>query len=139
MATVFRSKIDTWLLVVLLLGALAALAGAVTVLVVAPPAFASLVAILLIVVGAGLPLWLLASTYYRIDGDALFISSGPVRVRVPLRDITSITPTNNPLSSPALSLDRLRIEYGRGKAVMVSPRDKQDFIRCLEAARGSAV
>ena len=80
MATVFRSKIDTWLLVVLLLGALAALAGAATVLVVAPPVFASLVAILLAVVGAGLPIWLLASTYYRIDGDTLFISSGPVRV-----------------------------------------------------------
>ena len=139
MATVYRSKIDTWLLVVLLFGAFAALAGAVTVLVVVPPAMAWLLCILLVVVGAGLPLWLLASTYYRVDGDTLFISSGPIRVRVPLRDITSVTPTNNPLSSPALSLDRLRIDYGHGKAVMVSPCDKQGFIRCLEAARGSAV
>ena len=139
MATVYRSKVDTWLLVVLLFGALASVASAVTVFFVAPPAIAWLVGILLVSVGAGLPLWLLASTYYRIDGDVLFISSGPVRVRVPVRDITSVTPTNNPLSSPALSLDRLRIEYGRGKSVMVSPRDKHGFIRSVEAARGSAV
>ncbi|MFL9708888.1 PH domain-containing protein, partial [Aeromonas veronii] len=77
--------------------------------------------------------------YYRLEGDTLFVSSGPIRLCVPLREIVNITPTNNPLSSPALSLDRLRIEYGRGKSVMISPRNKEEFVRNLEAARRSVV
>ena len=139
MATVYRSKIDTWIVVVIILGMLASMGGAVTSLSVAPASVAWPIALLVVAIGAGLPTWLLTTTYYRIDGDTLFVSSGPVRLRIPIREIVSITPTNNPLSSPALSLDRLRIEYGRGKSVMISPRDKEKFIRSLEAARGSAV
>lgn len=139
MATVYRSKIDTWIVVVLVFSVVASLGGAVTALSVAPTAVAWLIALLVLAVGAALPAWLFTSTYYRIDGDTLYVRSGPVRLRVPIREIVSITPTNNPLSSPALSLDRLRIDYGRGNSVMISPREKQEFMRSLEAARGSAV
>lgn len=55
--------------------------------------------------------------------------------QVPIAGITGITPTSNPLSSPALSLDRLRIDYGRGKSLMISPKNKEQFIRDLEARR----
>jgi hypothetical protein len=46
-----------------------------------------------------------------------------------------VVPTRNPLSSPALSLDRLRIEYGQGRAIMISPADKGPFLRALEERR----
>ena len=73
---------------------------------------------------------LLRSTYYVIDGDTLVIRSSFLRWRVPIAKIQSITPTGNPLSSPALSLDRLRIDYD-GRQIMVSPEEKQRFIEAL--------
>ncbi|ENY72205.1 hypothetical protein G114_09454 [Aeromonas diversa CDC 2478-85] len=139
MAILYRSKIDTWLAVVLVFAVLASLAGAVTALSVEPTALAWPIALVAVTVGAGLPTWLLTTTYYRLEGDTLFVSSGPIRLRIPLREIVNITPTNSPLSSPALSLDRLRIEYGRGKSVMISPRNKEEFVRNLEAARRNVV
>lgn len=51
--------------------------------------------------------------------------------RVPLREIRLVRSTRNPLSSPALSLDRLRIEYGR-RAIMISPDDKARFLEELQ-------
>ena len=72
------------------------------------------------------------STYYVIDGDTLLIRCSMITWRVPIREITSITPTHSALSSPALSLDRLRIEYDN-KEILVSPADKQRFIAALRA------
>ncbi|MFQ5610075.1 MAG: PH domain-containing protein [Woeseiaceae bacterium] len=41
-------------------------------------------------------------------------------------------PTRNPLSSPALSLDRLKITYGpKNRKVLVSPADKESFVQAL--------
>ncbi len=81
--------------------------------------------------GAILPLWLLLDTHYLLDTNTLLIRSGPFRWAIPVADIKSIRPTNNPLSSPALSLDRLRIDYGKGKTIMISPRDKAAFLEEL--------
>jgi Bacterial PH domain/Sodium:solute symporter family len=44
--------------------------------------------------------------------------------------------TRNPLSSPALSLDRLCIHYkvgGKRRMVMISPADKESFLRVIAA------
>jgi hypothetical protein len=41
----------------------------------------------------------------------------------------------DPGTGPALSLDRLRIEYGSGRALMISPAEKQRFLRDLAARR----
>src|SRR5438874_1086126 len=54
---------------------------------------------------------IMRSTYYVIEGDTLLIRCSMITWRVPIREISSITPTHSALSSPALSLDRLRIEY----------------------------
>ena len=34
----------------------------------------------------------------------------------------------NWLSGPALSLDRLRIDYGRGRSLLVSPKERERFV-----------
>jgi len=81
---------------------------------------------------------MLRSTYYRIDGHTLVIRSSIFSWRVPIGEIRSITPTRSALSSPALSLDRLRIEYG-GKAIMVSPEDPKRFIEALRAKNPAIV
>ncbi len=81
---------------------------------------------------------ILRSTYYLIDAGTLIIRSSIFSWRVPIADIRSITPTRSALSSPALSLDRLRIDYGR-KAIMVSPVDRHRFIESLRAINPSIV
>src|SRR5690606_1532665 len=89
----------------------------------------------LLLVGVILPLWILRSTYYTLDARYLHVRSGPFKWRVPLRDIRAVRPTRSPLSSPALSLDRLRIEFGRAGSIMISPGDKDRFLTELECRR----
>lgn len=80
----------------------------------------------------------LRSTYYVVDGPTLIIRSSGITWRVPIAEIRSITPTRSALSSPALSLDRLRIEYG-GRRILVSPEDRHKFIEALRAVNPSIV
>ena len=138
METVYRSKTDLWLIALLAIAMIASLSGALVMFSTGTPA-ALMVAALIAIVGLGLPLWLLLSTRYVLGQDQLRVLSGPFKWCVPLAKITAITPTSSPLSSPALSLDRLRIDYGVGNSVMISPRNKEQFVKAIEAARGSAV
>ena len=133
---VFRSKIDTWLAIVLVGGAVACMGSAVAVLA-SRSAMDALIVVPIIAVGAALPLWLLFATDYTLDAVDLRVRCGPFKWRIPLRDIRAVTATHNPLSSPALSLDRLRIDYGPLKSVMISPADKERFLAELERRRRS--
>ncbi|MFT4100798.1 MAG: PH domain-containing protein [Burkholderiaceae bacterium] len=132
-ATVYNSKIDAWLLVVLL-GAMAMSIHASAEVLSARPATWWLL-LFTAVLGIVLPIWLLFGTRYILQPDRLTIRCGPFKWRVPVSDITSVTPTRNPLSGPALSLDRLQIDYGTGKSILISPRDKERFIKQVEDLR----
>lgn len=137
MATIYKSKIDTWLLVVLIFAmAICAFASVAVILSGSPDTWW----ILLQTIGLGivLPLWLLASTGYTLDSRLLIVRSGPFKWRIPITDIASISPTESVLSGPALSLDRLCIVYGRSSKLMISPCDKERFIREIEAMRRGA-
>lgn len=81
---------------------------------------------------------ILRSTYYVVQGQTLTIRSSFITWRVPVREIRSITPTRSAVSSPALSLDRLRIEYGE-RWIMVSPDRRVEFIEALRAINPSIV
>ncbi|AYA36071.1 hypothetical protein D3Y59_02755 [Hymenobacter oligotrophus] len=74
----------------------------------------------------------LYTRYELIDNATLHIQSGPFTWQVPVQQITRIVPTTNPLSSPAPSLDRLKISYNKYDEVMISPRDKAAFIAALQ-------
>jgi hypothetical protein len=75
---------------------------------------------------------------YAITDQHLVVRHGLVRQRIALRDITVVEPTRSPLSSPALSLDRLRIEFGTGffKSAMISPAAKSEFLAELAVKAG---
>ncbi|QAZ39911.1 hypothetical protein C1M51_11070 [Methylibium sp. Pch-M] len=135
---VFRSKVDAWLLVVLLAGAAAVVVAALHTLRMGAGWFIPLV---LVLMGAGLPVWLLVSTRYTVASGNLAIRSGPFVWRIVARDIIDITSTRSALSSPALSLDRIRIDYRSGqlpRSVLVSPKDKAGFVSALRAAQAEA-
>jgi hypothetical protein len=131
----FPSKVDSWLAVALLAGVAIALIG----FLVAGRVLPWPIAIFILALGCVLPVWLLVSTGYTLTDDHLVVKAGPFRWRVPIREIKSVTPTRSALSSPALSLDRLRIEYGDSKSIMVSPGNREDFLRELEARRARPV
>ena len=128
----FDSKVDTWLAVLLLSSAVFCICAAVYAVYSEPQLKSIWVAVALIVVGSGLPLWLMKSTYYLINNDLLTVRSGPFKWRIKLADITAVKGSKNLLSSPALSLDRLKISYGKGKFILVSPKDKNAFKQALK-------
>jgi hypothetical protein len=131
---VFRSKVDAWLGAILIATPILAVASILRSAIPEGGAVVSFVA-LLAVLPVGLPLWLLCSTHYTLTATTLSVRCGPLSWHVPLEDIRSVQPTRNSLSSPALSLDRLRIDYGRGRTIMISPTDRERFLRELEARR----
>jgi predicted outer membrane lipoprotein len=131
---VFRSSIDAWLLVVIVAAAVAVLVAVAFGLRQAS-GIAALALVAVGGIGAALPLWILADTKYVIDDGVLHIRSGPFAWHIPVASITSITPTTSPASSPALSLQRLRLEYGKGRVVLVSPADPQAFIAAIQERR----
>lgn len=134
---VFRSKVDAWLAAVLLTGAMASVGAVVAVAAVQAPLYALLLSPI-VLLGAVLPLWILMTTDYTLAGGELRVRCGPFRWRVPLHAIRAVEPTRDPLSSPALSLDRLRIDYGRYESIMISPADKERFLSELERRRSAA-
>jgi hypothetical protein len=131
----FRSAVDPWvyalvvsLPAVLLRAVIPALAGANSTVV-----FLTAIALVPLTL---LPVWLLMFTYYRVDSVILRIQAGPFSWSVPLEQIRSITLSRSKLSrsmvsSPALSLNRLKIEYGRQRSVLVSPKNRAAFIEAL--------
>ena len=69
------------------------------------------------------------TTNYTIESDELTIKCGFLfNKTIDIKTIKKITETNNPLSSPATSLDRLEINYGEFDTVIISPKRKKEFI-----------
>lgn len=127
---VFRSAVDWWFYAVIV-------ASAVVVAVAVFPMLKSgqvgqvVVAVVIALVALGLPVWLLMSTYYRVDAGLLEVRSGPFRWTIPVSEIAEVRKSRSVLSSPALSLDRMEIKYSRGQSILLSPRDRGGFLNAI--------
>jgi hypothetical protein len=76
---------------------------------------------------------------YTIEDTGLRVRAGLfLRLFVPWDRYRSAELTRNPLSSPALSLQRIRITYlkpnGKEAWVMISPTDREQFLQDLRQA-----
>lgn len=118
--TVFKSKIDWWFGLVLVY-----------------PIFLSIKTILegewmgLLGLGVvvGLILVFSKTTRYIINKNQLIVkSTWIVYERIDISKISKIEKSNSILSSPALSLDRFRIRYNKYDEVLISPKEKEEFI-----------
>jgi len=79
-------------------------------------------------------LFIYYSTYYKLEGNILIIKSMLIiNEKIDIKSISRIAETNDILSAPALSLDRLKIYYGDKKWIMVSPKNKNGFIEAIRA------
>ena len=129
----FPSKRDGWITVSIVGSSVILFAAAVSVLLSRGTAGRLLLPLFFLAVAA-FSMSLLLNTRYVVDGEELLIRSGPMRWRVDIRTITRVAPTNDPTSSPALSLDRVRVDYaknGKPKWIVVSPADRDRFIAAL--------
>jgi membrane protein YdbS with pleckstrin-like domain len=126
----FATKVDRWLIVVLLGGLVAMVMGAYTGVTRANSQAEVLFALsmpLMTVLVVSIVAW---PTRYELHEQEFVIRSGVIRYRIPYSEIRAVTPSRNPLSAPAWSLDRLRVDREGGYA-LISPRDKERFLRAL--------
>ena len=76
---------------------------------------------------------------YVLYSEHLYVSCGIYgKIRVPYEAISSVKATHNPLSSAALSLDRIQIDYtenGYHQMVLISPVRKKEFMKKIEEYR----
>ncbi len=117
---VFKSKIDWWFGLILVY-----------------PIFLSIKAMLegewlgLLGLAAvvGFILFLSKTTQYIINENQLIVkSTWIVNERIDISKITKVEKSNSILSSPALSLDRLLVRYNKYDEVLISPKEKKEFI-----------
>lgn len=79
-------------------------------------------------------LLLFLKTEYSIYGDVLLIKSGLVfKTEININTIRTIRKSRNLLASPAPSLDRLEIAYGKFDSILISPLKKEDFVHAVKA------
>ena len=121
----FKSKVGWWYHLILLI-----LAGVTVFLFVAGNSRVSMVVMLLSTL---LCIHVLLSTWYRITADGYLIAHCSIfpEKKVKIEEITAVETTVLPVSSYALSLDRLIIYRNDQQWLLISPTDKKEFLRCL--------
>jgi len=131
---IFASKIDRWFMMV----AIAATLLPILALFASPPVNRTkIIGILLAALLLALLLWYpILNTRYTLSADKLHIRSGLFQWDIRVDTISRLEKTSDAASSPALSLDRIRIHYhedGQQKSILISPADQTLFWQQLSA------
>ena len=129
----YASRIDTWLislviaiLLLPLLTIFAVVEGMTS------QDLIDVLAVLAVILGvsAAVMYVLLWPCYYTFEASHLHVRCGLVKLDIPYSSIRSAEKSNNPLSAPALSLKRIRIEHNKG-FTLISPKNRKQFIQLL--------
>lgn len=121
---VFKSKVDIWMGAILIIAPALMVYGVIT----EPGIVIIIVTIALIVLLATL----FFGTKYVIQGNELIVHGGITKTKINIAQIRSLRPSKNPLSAPAMSLDRIEITYDPDiQVTLVSPKDKELFVKKL--------
>lgn len=80
-----------------------------------------------------LALHVLLNTWYRITEDGILIAHCGIfpEKRIAISEITAMEATVMPVSSYALSLDRIILYKGEAPWMLISPTNKKDFVKQL--------
>ncbi len=124
MDRVFKSKVDWWyyLLVLILLGiAIHAMLNTNT------------GEIIFALIANAVAVHVLMDTWYRVTEDGVLVIHCSVfpEKRIPIAEIKVLELTINPVSSYALSLDRIMVWVGDKPWALLSPKEKQEFVHLL--------
>lgn len=85
----------------------------------------------------GLPIaffigWIWFTTGYTIEDSMLKIKFGPFRKWIAIQDISKMNRVKNPISAPALSINRIEIIHGKFyDGVFLSPENEREFIQLI--------
>ncbi len=134
-AAVHRSRIDFWVYLLVAGAGAGMVVAAVDLFRTGRAPLAALGIAMLVLVGVLLSFPFMIR--YEIAPPFLRLRCGLFRWRISLEGIREVYPSRNPLSAPAASLDRLRIDFtvaGRKRFALVSPRDREAFFADLAAA-----
>ncbi|WP_242268859.1 PH domain-containing protein [Bacillus cereus group sp. BfR-BA-01352] len=71
-------------------------------------------------------------TFYVLTGHTLIIKSGIFKWSIPINSIEMIIATKNYTAAPALSTDRLQIVDNNTKSILISPKDRELFIKHIK-------
>ena len=96
---------------------------------------------LLYVLTMALLWWPILNTRYIVTEQHLVIHSMLFKWQINRSDITKISESHNLISSPTLSLDRLRIDYqknGVASHILISSKDKDVFCKLLQQGQDNA-
>jgi len=136
----FPTKVDAWLAALVAAALLIPLELMVVLAIFAPDELAGSVPILVasLLFSGGMVFLVAWPVHYTVTDEDLLIRFGIFKRRVPLPTIIGISQSRDPTSSPAWSLDRLRIEYltpaNKTRSVLISPADKAGFLAALSAS-----
>lgn len=78
--------------------------------------------------------YLLLSTVYTINNNSkkLVVKSGYFYRKIDIEHIKTIKKSKSWISSPALSIDRIEISYNKYDSVLISPKNREQFIQELQ-------
>ena len=80
------------------------------------------------------PIWF--NTYYTLDEKELLVKCGIWKpLKITYDSIKNVNESRSPLASSGLSLDRIEVIFGVGGVVLISPKNKQEFLQQLEQKR----
>lgn len=133
---VYRSVVDWWL--GLMLGGTIVWMFYLTILPIVRTGKVEWMITICTIVTCGILIPLFRIRYVLYSEHILISCSIYGKVRICYKDIVSIKATRNPISSAALSLKRLQIDYvedGVHRTVLISPVRKKEFLEYLEQRR----
>jgi len=129
----FNTKIDAWILALLLIAVTLCLGGIVQNWESISGAYwwvGALLGMAILIL-----LWPLVTTRYYLSDTKLLVRCGPLSWEIDIGDIQAVEPAQSSSASPALSTDRLRIDYGGGRRIEISPVPRQAFLQQLDYRR----
>ncbi len=132
--SIFKSKVDLWLIILLSIS----ISGATAWLISLEGTYTAkgiAFGITLLLVNITLPIWFLLRCSYIINTttNSLVVRFGPVTWNIPFSSISQVTNTSELGFSPSLSLKRLKIVYGQGRMILISPKHQEQFVKELTA------
>jgi len=124
----YKSKIDLWLIIILTL----VFGGIVIFSIIKKEWIGFIIAIIPTIF-----IWnMFRSTYYIITEEELIIRCGIFyKLVIKITDIRKISESNDLISSPALSIDRLEILYNRFDTILISPKKKYELLQSIETLK----
>lgn len=71
-------------------------------------------------------------TRYTIEGEKLIVKSGFMKQTIDIQKITSLRNTKSIIAAPALSIQRLEINYHPYESTQISPKSRTLFVENLQ-------